>query len=531
MSDPDWIAWVQKSHVFDVVPPPPPPPGTPPPKVNDKSEGGPPPAAAPTTKTQIPAEWNYYGNMAFDLGFVHAGKAYDAKVIGVQYLDKTVAGDPLVGTVLSFRNRPDPQTGRSTGMLIDVNPESTPCSQVFADALLLQRGGQALMLGKPTKAVTRWINFQRNINLPGPNGAGCGMQCVVPVEELEGQPILDFFTQGKPLPANFKGVVFRYYVGRSMQEINTLKYPEDWLTRMELVYAKQGKNPTYLEVVGTLAPWYEGEMQSVTAGRWLAPTDKTIPAPANSIGNFPPGLPPRLQLAPATFQVNEALGLVSVDFSGTFPDNYQGKTYDPFETGTNPKYDFGDVCLTVRAGGQSLDLGRINYQDTDEGDRKGWVFDFPTAKFSKDQLQLIKDGDFYVSSEKHGDLLAEQQYFIASDQSCIFGEQDPRPNATSDRFMNAGPGEVPATIRVFEKGRELSAAQSPALAVYEFDTTPNQVDPAATQPPGTLVPGQPLVVPCSGMGNRLYTFGDVSTFKRTRAPKRAHARGRRSGPD
>jgi hypothetical protein len=493
MSDSDWIDWAQKPQMFIQ-----PSPGA---SLN-KAEG---PAPAGAIVASIPAEWNYYGSMGFDLGFVRGKQTYDSKVIAVQYPQRTATQpgqDPLVGTVLSFRNRADPQTGRSTGMLIDVNPESVPCSQVFADSLLLQDGDKVLLLGKPSKAVTRWINFQRNTNLGGPNGAGCALQCVVPADQLQGQPILDFFAQGKPLPATFKGIVFRYYVGRSLQEINTYKYSNhEWLKRITELYAQKGPNPTYLEVVGTLAAWHDGEMQSLTAGRLLAPTDNTIPLPAKAKRGGA-----AFSLAPATFQVNADLRLVSVDFSGTFPDQYQGD-YDPFQVGDNPKFDFGEVRLVVRAAGNTLDLGPVAYQDTESGDRKGWVFDFSTQKLSPKELALLADGYFFVTHATLGDLLAEQEYLIASDQSCVFGEQNPTPGSTTNRFMNDGPTEGPATIRVFSKGRELtSAKEGPGVTVWEYDTTPNQVAPPGRQLPGTLAPGQPLVVPCTGKGNRLYTF-------------------------
>jgi hypothetical protein len=490
MTDAEWIEWAQKPQPFVK-----PAPGA---RAMTKDEG-----AAPNTVKLIPAEWNYYGGMGFDLGFTHGGQVFDAKVIAVQYPDRTATTpeqDPYVGAVLSFRNRPDPQTGRSTGMLIDVNPESVPCSQVFADALLLQQGSSALMLGKPTKAVTRWINFQRNTNLRGPNGAGCALQCAVPVEQLQNQPILDLFGQGKPLPANFRGVVFRYYVGRSLQEINTYNDPGDaWFQKMTELYAKKGHNPTYLEVVGTVAGWYDGEMQSLTTGRFLVPTDNTVPVP-NSGGNGP-----AFTLAPATFKVNPNLELVSVDFSGTFPDHYQGD-YDPFKTGNNPKFNFGTVHLVVRGPGRELDLGPITYQDTDAGDRKGWVFDFSTRGLSPDDHRLLTDGYFFVVHPELGDLLAEQDYLIASDQSCIFGEQVPHAGATTSSFMNEGPTEVSALIRVFSKGRELNPTEAPGLTVWEYDTTPNQIPGLACMLPGAYRPGQPLVVPCTGTGNRLYTF-------------------------
>jgi hypothetical protein len=504
-TDAEWVEWVQQVGQF-ANPPAAPAAATPGPAparaVRNKAEGV---LATAGTVPLVPAEWNYYGNMAFDLGFVNGGKSYDVRVIGVQYPDRVATKpgeDPYVGTVLSFRNRPDAQTGRSTGMLIDVNPESVPCSQVFADSLLLQDGDRPLLLGKPSKAVTRWINFQRNTNLGGPNGAGCALQCVVPLDQLRGQPILDFFAQGKPLPPTFRGVVFRYYVGRSLQVINTYKYPGSaWLQEIVALYAKKGKNPTYLEVVGTLSGWYEGEMQSVTTGRLLGPTDKTVPVPQGSRGNGP-----QFRLAPAAFQVDPAAARVSVDFSGTFPDQYQGTDFDPFRTGNNPKYDFGAVRLLVTGGGTEYDFGPVKYQDTDAGDRIGWVFDFPLGQLSAADRQLVDGGTFVLRSAKYGDLLAEQETLIASDQSCVFGEQDVRPRATADRFMNDGPVEVPATIRVFVKGREQPPAASPAVTVWEYDTTPNQVPGKRVKLSDAYGPGTALCVPDEGSGNRLYTF-------------------------
>jgi hypothetical protein len=40
------------------------------------------------------------------------------------------AGDPWLDAELSCKNRPG-DTGRSAGMLIDVNAEDVPCSQIY----------------------------------------------------------------------------------------------------------------------------------------------------------------------------------------------------------------------------------------------------------------------------------------------------------------------------------------------------------------------------------------------------------------
>src|SRR5690349_15383365 len=150
MDDARFIAWVQKPSTFVQI--------TQPSGQGAKRKD----ETVQETRTEvqyIPAEWNYYG----DMGLAMMGM----KVLAVQYADRVVtdeSGSPLIGAELSFKNRPG-DTGRSTGMLIDVNPESVPCSQVFSNALTLEKNGQAFFTGKPSKAVTRWINFQRNAGL------------------------------------------------------------------------------------------------------------------------------------------------------------------------------------------------------------------------------------------------------------------------------------------------------------------------------------------------------------------------------
>ncbi len=425
------------------------------------------------------------------------------RVLAVQYPGRTLtaeADDPLVGAELSFKNRPA-ETGRTTGMLIDVNPEDVPASQIHANSLTLEKGGAALLMGKPSKACTRWINFQRNTELRGANGAAGTFQCVVPVEELKGQPILETFSRGNLLAKSIKGVVFRYSIFRALQKISAFKFPdtEEWNRQMIALYSQKGVNPDYAEIVGTLAPWYEGEMVSAPAGRLLLP-GTTFPVPQGG-----GGAPRQFGLAPAVLQVNREIGLVSVDFGATFPDSYRNPAFDPLQTGDNPKYDFGPVRLIVRDQGHEYDLGPVQYQDTDGGDRKGWVFDFPLKGLADPGKAAVESGTFALHHEKYGDLLGEANYLIASDQSCIIGEQG-RPGSMASSFMNQGPADEPATVRVFRKGRELSAGDCPDISVWEYDTTPNQLPGDRKKVTTTFKPGQPLTVSAERAGNRFYTF-------------------------
>jgi hypothetical protein len=449
----------------------------------------------------IPSEWNYYG----DMGLTMQGVA----VVGVQTGPAAFQPNhPFMGAQLSFNNQAG-SAGFSTGMLIDVNPEGVPCSQVIADFLTLTgTDGNAIMTGKPSKAVTRWVNFQRNARLGGPNGAGACFHCVVPASVLKGQPILQFLSPpGSPPPA---GVVCRYYMCRSLQPINTLKYDDaEWRAQMEALYGKgqSGQpgyiNPTYVQLNGTIAPWYSGEMQSLPTGRIMAPTSKTFPVPPPPKGESG-GNGPAFQLAPAVFQIDENLKTVSMDFAGTFPDQYRKNAadpYNPLETDNNPKMDFGPLTLLLRLPGRDVTLQAIPYADTAGGDKQGWVFDVPLGSLSAADIQ---QGTFVLNSAQYGDLLAETEYLIASDQANIYGEQ----SGSSTMFRNDGAAPEESTIRVFRKGQELGGGACPPITVWQYAQVPNQDQSnfKAVKLMSGYKPGTPLKVDTKQPGVFLFTF-------------------------
>lgn len=508
MSDADFIAWVQQSHSF-----------VQPPKNLAVASAQNPVAPALTRAEQplhnaevldenivkyIPAEWNYYGDMGLEM--------VDVDVVAVQDPDRLLKQN-AVGGNLSFKVVPAAASG--TGMLIDVNAEDVPCSQVFADALTLMLGDTQLFSGKPSKSATRWVNFQRNTALNGPNGAGACFQSVVPIADLAGQPIVAALPPKNGDGAALAGIVFRYYMYRPLQPINTFNYPKDaeWRQQMEALYQKEKfaekLNPDYVEIVGTVAPWYEGEMMSAPTGRLLNPTGTTFPLPPGSIGNAQPdkdGIR-HFGLAPAVAVVDWNRDLLSIDFSGTFPETYKGTDYDPLKTDTalNPKYNFGAVHLLVRNGDQSYDLGPIDYADTEGGDAKGWIFDISLAGITEDVKTLIIEGDLVLNCPEYGDLLAESEYYIVSDQSCIFGEQG-GAGATETQFTNDGPADEQSTVKIFRKGVELADGDSPEMTVWEYDTTPNQSPGPRTVNTTSFTAGDALTVRVENSGNRLFTF-------------------------
>jgi hypothetical protein len=537
MTDEQWVTWAQARGKFAAVPSSTENLSAKPAPDENKAEGNTAPPAGSTDVYYVPGEWNYYGDMGLTF--------FATPVLSVVTAPGTVVTDPaqqpVIGAQVSFNNRPD-DTGRSTGLLVDVNAEDVPSSQILAESVMIAQNGAALLAGAPSKAATRNVNFQRNFSLNGPNGAGCLFQSVLPVASLGDSPLLKQFPaeqNGAPLT----GVVFHYYLYRPLQELNTFKYPSDtsnpdspWFAQIEAryaqaahapggqptpsmtpqevlaVYAANGLNPDYIQVIGTFAPAYAGEMTSSPVGRSLVGSG-SIPAPGNNANVAPAPIPPTFQLAPAVVSVDHASGIISADFSGTFPDQLQGTAYDPLDTTCNPKWSFGSgpATLFITDGGNRYPVGQVAYQDTAAGDRVGWIFDFRIADLPAETQDLLDTGTFelwaYVDqtdgSAKQVQLLVEQDYFVVSDQSCIFGEQGP---GTSTQFINEDGIPQPARIRVFYKGKELVQGVCGAVTVWEYDTTPNQAPGPLTQISTTFGPGQDLAVNMEKNGNRLYTF-------------------------
>jgi hypothetical protein len=491
MPDDQYIHWIQEVGSFEKKPAP---------AVTADLRRGESHHVEPERMHYIPAEWNYYGDMRLDM--------MDVNVLNVQYHpqdQQAGMADDLIGAELTFK-----ENGRgrlSRALLIDVNPEDVPSSQIFVDFLALRKGSQIFMNAKPSKAVTRWINFQRNTCLNGPNGAAAYFYCTIPSEALSGQPILDLMTTHKDSSKTLKGVVFRYYIYRPLQKINVFKYPatnegDPWFTEMEALYREKGLNPDYAELLGTISPWYEGEIMSAPTARILDPTQNTIPVSHLTHKPNCKSNGPAFRLAPAVLTVNTDQKLISVDFCATFPDEYMSSEYDPIQTDDNPKIDFGPLILLLQTeDNQTVEIGVVDYQDTEAGDQKGWVFDFPID--DPKMLDGMRNGRFILHHPEYGDLLAETEYQIVSDQSCIFAEQG---KGKTDLFTNDSGLDEPATIRVFHKGVELTEDNCPPITVWEYDTTPNQDPGKRNLIQTSFKPGSKLVVDTSQAGNRLYTF-------------------------
>ena len=431
MSDADFINWVQQTQTFNVI-------GSP-----------------GKTAQQVPAEWNYYGDMTIDA---------TATVAGVQTGPNTLytSADPnapisaLVGATLSFN-----------GGITDVNSEgSPPATQFFMDELTLTGTNGNAVSGVPDKGACQWINFYRNVAEGADAGAGGYIYHVLRKGDGTTIDIPDF-------PAAAVGVIIRYYIFNT--QVGNVPLP--------------GQNPATAQIVGTIAPLMaDEEITTGPVGRLMVWNTANIPTPAGASNNSSPAN--IVMLAPGVLQA--ANGVISADFSGTFPENYQSPT-------SNPKYDFGPVGLYVTGGFTPLLIGPVPYTDQDGGNARGWIFDF-AANDAVTQALTDPTAIFSLVSDKHGTVLQETSYYFVSNQQSIYAEQ----NGPGDVFLNQGTTE-PATISVYQHGKSLGSS-CPPVTVWQYRSIPLEAPGDVMVLTNSFAPGDPLQVDTSQPGNYLFTF-------------------------
>lgn len=451
MSDESFIAWAQKAQTFVR-------------------------SSEPHSETQIvPAEWNYYGDMGSSL--------VEATVIGVQTGPDEVYTEPdadvpltgVLGADLAFY-----------GSITDVNSEgSPPATQFFLEELSLKKDDTTFLNAQPfqsvgqriSKATGLWLNFFRNVNQIQDAGSGAYAYHVVQGAAVN---IPGFVAAGAT------GVVFRYYLALPL-----LQYPETADNEvLERFYEEKRTNPKNLEIVGTFAPLFPGErILSQPTGRLMISTQKNVPTPG--LSNNGGGA---VALAPGVLRQDG--DRLCVDFIGTFPNNFNP------QTGDNPKFDFGAVSLWVSGGGQSVEIGPVDYADTAAGDARGWLFDFDLSGHG-DARQALEDPNatFQLTHSTLGNVLEETDYYFVSNQLAVYAEQ----LGSRTEFINQGTSE-PITLSVFHRGQELPVDSCPPITLWQYRSIPLQAPGDAEAIATDLKPGQPIQVDTDLPGNFLFTF-------------------------
>jgi hypothetical protein len=401
----------------------------------------PPEQGGPTTG--IPAEWNYFGgNGAYFVQYADAAKNIDRKSVitgGMIDLGKPVTSDPLVGTPVTMLGDPfgNPEL-RPPGRLVDNNPVSVYSSQVYYNSMVFGDAKASISAPRATRMQSRFINFTRNFNLGAAGGASVTWQTCFPagpnLKINAGQSQLLAALQASIQSGKAIGVMVRfntylnlyfqngYFNNVTPQPTSAKDLPA--LYNSALNTGNLFPNPCYSRVVGTIGPWYAGELSTCPEGRYLVPngniylcnpqakspcwkaTTKQSPQSMavfksanqasvqkssnavssgqanekNQINEPKPNLKGGIQPGVAVAEFDDKRNVLSIDVLNTFPEWF----WD------GEKTDFKDIAIGVANVGGFTQVATLPYAKYNRAayENGGGIVDLPTDPA---QAKLIRD--------------------------------------------------------------------------------------------------------------------------------------------
>lgn len=387
-----------------------------------------------------PGEWNYNGGMQ---NVIH-----DCSVVSVTVkpTDNSasnlyLASDPgdcpenlktFLGATFNAMN----DGGANTAVVTDLNPSAAYTTQYFTGSFSLRQADtkDTLMAGKPLKGVTRWINFARVVNIPGsPMIASGSVFQAIPADQMTNWDQLQAaFSEYGDSSRELIGAFVRY----DMFEVYEDRNP-DYSQLSEF-----GTNPAYMSVVGSITPWYEGEMGTASSGRCLNPTSATV----SKYGG----------LAPITFKVDTASNLASFDLFNTLPENRDPVDFSTYPNGNTPpdmSYELLPLgALDFKVAGNTITSLTVDGSEfnreyfINSGGIWDWVYDAVLT------ANTVSQNDFSLwgnnAAGTYTQLMGESQYTIQSDQSCAYANA----GGANNSFLSQGTTYGPMVLRVFDRG-------------------------------------------------------------------------------
>ena len=444
----------------------------------------------------LPGEWNLNGGMEIEI--------HDADVVSVLtqptdndgshiHTPENATGcpeslKPFLGG--SFSNKND--NGVFLGSITDLNAYATNSSQFFYDGFWVRDAqGNTLMNGTPSKGMTRWINSNRTVNVPPSPMIASGMMChAIPQAKMGTgwQALAAAFPATNAQGQALKGAFVRY----SFYQIYESREP-DYSTQLPGF----APNPALVSIIGSICPWYEGDMMSAPMGRLLNPTPGAAPkdiTPQNA-GAFKPN-----PLAPVTFQVDEVNNIFSADLANSLQENRllpdPKLALENFPISTDPsivrKFELTPVgTLAFKVGTSqtaptlaSLTVGPAAFTINDFVLRGG-IFDYvynPAQAPAQMASTAFSLWGTNINNQPAA-LLQESPIYIASDQNCTYFEQGPNTN----EGLNQSTEPQPVYLRVFQYGQPV--LQKAPVQVKHMQLKVNELldfvqDPAV--PPGLI---------------------------------------------
>ena len=453
---------------------------------------------------KCPAYWNLFGKMTFGFENVHVSSIElldkNRNTVSLTELDDSYPISQLIDSKFALLD----QFGTHTGQMIDVCPSMSVYSQTFCDFMYLKSGDKTWFKGKPYKGSVRFMNPSRIVNQNSICGASGTFYSTISFENMQPEELNDFMSLigSHSQSANeIKGVFVQY----NMFELIENRRPD---------YAKMGdiSNPAYCTIIGSITPWYEGDMKSFTIGRQL-----------NDVNPF---LGFRT-LGSMMCKVNPSLDLFSIDLTGNIPEvnlDVKDPDIDPTHRDQQYKvYNLGELSIILQCDGKpDLTLAKISIDNKvysrDRLLKQGAIFDFPISdSVTYEDLidgNLIIKGISRQSMDDTGQikiLSRESQYLITSDEAGLYANEGDNP---ADGYISYGYPKEPCRIRIFSKG--IPVQEPVKLNVLEYSVKNNgpHFNISTLSKNNTYRDGQHLVIPIEAPCNSVYLFSSEMKIPR-----------------
>lgn len=379
----------------------------------------------------IRAGWNLYGT----------GACYfeNAKVHGAQAVGGALVSDPAADRIVGGA------VDLNEAVMVDLDPEGTLGTQIFANELSIRRSATMRMVGRPGRMFSRFVT-RRNLGASGFAAFAASWYAAIPAEQLSVQAdtstTLASFEQARQ---NGDGLYLAFCIYLMAPVISQTQLASDFAAGLET------SNPARGKVMGTIGTWKTTEMKSVPTGRRMVAGASLL----HDHSSF--------QLNPATVCVDTVRQVVSLDLMNTFPE---------LNTSLD-KVDIGEVHLAaVKSGPKGpiiTDIGSVPY-NREAYERQSGMIDVPydsalASAVQDQQLVLVQESTQAI-------VLAELSMTVESDQRCIYLQE----GAATD-----------ATIWLTVKGAAPTASQS--VAIQQFVTSNRTQSPANATNAVVTIPG------------------------------------------
>ena len=479
---------------------------------------------------QNPGYWNYFGDLSISLinNEVTGISIFHSEKGVVNYTPENNVGCPalfadMFGAVFSLNNDFFAEGSRTSGYLCDADSIGQMCTQIFCgQAGLYKTDAQGnkvtIFSGTPVKSTSRWMNLTKVLNYSDhsllPMGGSASFYAKI--ELNDGNELMKSYQQftGKT-PS---GLFLRFMI-HEVYEVREPDYSKLDTQTVTDLFGNQSdvpKNPAKASVSGSITPWFEGDMTTVSVSRLLKNNSqvsidtKEIPYPVTK-NSKTLSVPTSVNMAPIQFIHNPQLNIISMDIMnsineyglnpGTLAD-YAGNGDIP-EFQNFESYNYGSFALWFQpdSGASPSFINSFDFDNSYKMQQllaNGGMVDFITnegADFSQGYFYLTINGI---------PAFIEDNYFITSDQMGNYAQQ----NQPSNNYMSDGLPKIPCTLRVFYRGVPIKQVNATPVTQQVINMRTGEI---INNPQVMIFDGMAMDFDVKNDGCLTYGFIDISS--------------------